>query len=303
MRLVFSILLFFAALLPGKAGAVIIAGYSSAVHDRFASGFPSSPVPNTSGSFIGAGLDWSGVGWGFTEPTRGVTMISDRYFVFAAHYLPWAAGSQLSFLSPVLGTVVTFTVDAGFGWSPAPLIGGQPQPDLRVGRLASPIPSTMGIASYPILNLPALGDYMGLETLIYGRGTYAPTSPRIGSNHIEDLGAYDLSGDSVSDNFGSFYFDDLAPAGEARFEGGDSGSPTFVSIGGQLALIGTHAAVGAIGPQYVSVDNFIPVFLGQMQTAGIPFLTIAPEPGRAVLLIWASAAVLLHRRRGSASVA
>lgn len=297
MRVAVPIIVLFAVMLAGKAGAVVIAGYSSTAHDRFASGFPSAPVPNTSGSFIGAGLDWSGVGWGFTDPTRGVTMISDRYFVYAAHWPPWAAGSQVSFLSPVLGAVVSFTVDAGFGWSPAPLNAGQGQPDLRVGRLASPISSTMGIASYPILNLPALGDYLGIETLIYGRGTYAPTSPRIGSNHIEGLGAYDLSGDSVNDNYGSFYLDDLAPAGEARFEGGDSSSPTFVNIGGQLALIGTHAAVGTIGLQFVSVDNFIPVFLGEMQAASIPFLTIAPEPGRAVLILMALAASLSHRRR------
>ena len=38
-------------------------GYSDADNNRFASGYPNNPVPNTSPSFIGAGYDWSGVGW------------------------------------------------------------------------------------------------------------------------------------------------------------------------------------------------------------------------------------------------
>lgn len=298
MRTRFQMAVMLLAMLSGGAAqAVLIAGYNAAAFDRFSSGFAGSPAPNSNGSFIGSGLDWSGVGWGTADPTRGVTMISDQYFVYSAHHTPWLGGNQLSFYSTALSTVVTYTVDTGYAWSPVAFSVGQPQPDLCIGRLASPIPSVMGIASYPILNLPALGDYIGLDTLNYGRGGFAPTSPRIGTNHIEAFGIYDLSGDNVDDNFGAFYFDDLGPAGEVRFESGDSGSPTFVNLGGQLALIGTHAAMGMIDTQYVSVDNFMPVFLGQMQGAGIPFLVIAPEPGRATLVALAIGAGFMRRRR------
>lgn len=281
---------------PG-ADALVIAGYNAAAHERFSSGFASSPTPNAGGSFIGAGLDWSGVGWGFTEPTRGFAMISDQYFAFAGHWPPWAAGNQVSFYSPLLSSVVTFTVDTGFGWSPAAFSAGQPQPDLRIGRLAAPIPSTMGIVNYPILDLPALGNYLGLQALLYGRGASGSASPRIGANHIEGFAYYDLWGDSVNDNFGALFFHDSSPTGEARVEPGDSGSPTFVLVDGRLALVGTHAALGDTGSQYFTVDNFIPVFLDQMQSAGIPFLTITPEPGRAMLLMMAAGAWVLRRRR------
>jgi len=37
------------------AGAVDVTGYSAVVNDRFTSGFPSSPVANSNGSFVGAG--------------------------------------------------------------------------------------------------------------------------------------------------------------------------------------------------------------------------------------------------------
>ena len=51
------------AMLATPAPGLTINGYSTADNDRFVSGYPNAPVANTSSSFLGAGYDWSGVGW------------------------------------------------------------------------------------------------------------------------------------------------------------------------------------------------------------------------------------------------
>ena len=75
-----------------------------------------------------------------------------------------------------------------------------------------------------------------------------------------------------------------SPTGEARLVGGDSGSPTFTFIGGSLALLGTHSAIGTIEGVDYSFDNFIPIYLSQMAPLGIEF-SVVPEPSRAVLVM------------------
>jgi hypothetical protein len=280
-------------LATSSAQAVVILGYNSAVNDRFSSGFAGAPVENANPGFLGAGQDLSGVGWDTALATRGVTMISDQYFVCASHYVP---GSQVSFYSPTLGAVVTYTVDTAYGWSPAALEAGQSQPDLRIGRLVSAIPSSAGIASYAILDHPTLAGYIGQTVYLYGRGPTASDSPRIGTNNFEGFTPFDLSGDTIDDNLGSIYFDDLAPTGESRLEGGDSGSPSFMIYNGKFALIGIHSAVGTIGPQTVSVDSFIPSFLTQMAAANLPF-TVVPEPSRIMLMLVAMLGLISRRRR------
>ena len=70
--------------------ALEVTGYSATVNDRFTSGFPTSPVPNTSGSFVGAAYDWSGIGWSTTiyaaSSYKGLALLSPRHFLTAQHY-------------------------------------------------------------------------------------------------------------------------------------------------------------------------------------------------------------------------
>jgi hypothetical protein len=51
-----------------ELSAITITAYSDTVNDRFSSGFPLAPIANADGSFIGYGLDFSGVGWSTTIP-------------------------------------------------------------------------------------------------------------------------------------------------------------------------------------------------------------------------------------------
>lgn len=263
--------------------ALTIVGYDPATNDRFASGYPSSPVENTSASFLGDGYDLSGVGWSSTDSTRSFAMISDEYFVYANHHGP---GAALNFYSPTLGTVVSYGVAAAYNFT----FNGQTS-DFAVGRLSSALDPAQGIASYPILDLPFTADYLGLSALLYGNG---PGGPRLGVNTADIVLPYNFPEGSGNDSYGIGYSYNSSLSGDSKFESGDSSSPTFTVWNGSLALLGTHSVVGTIGLTEYSVDNLIAVYLDQMTTQGIDF-SVVPEPSR-VLFLFAGACALLWRR-------
>lgn len=78
------------ACLAMPASAIEITGYSSTVNDRFTGGFPTTPVPNTNGSFVGLEYDWSGVAWSTTtyasSSYKGLALLSPVHFLTAQHY-------------------------------------------------------------------------------------------------------------------------------------------------------------------------------------------------------------------------
>ncbi len=82
-----------AVIAPSHAD-LTVRGYSPLLHDRF----------NNHSSFIGSGIDWSGVGR--SSGGRWATMISDTYFLSAAHF------------PPGVGDTLTFT-DERYQWSQA----------------------------------------------------------------------------------------------------------------------------------------------------------------------------------------
>lgn len=266
--------------------AVVIDGFSAERHNRFAGTFPSAPVPNTSASFIGDGYDWSGVGWDAGLATRNIALISSQYFVFATHYAP---GSTLHFFSPTLyaanpgnpaAAVVSYTWNAANTYT-FQLPGAPTISDFAVGRLDTPINSAHGLASYPILNLGSLVPYLGLELLVYGFSS-ATTSPTIGRNVVDGFEWIDVrGGDNQDETFAVFHFDENQ-ADSAAYQGGDSGGPLFSAFQGELALVGTHSAVGTSGGKWVNFDNFIPVYLDQMFDRGITFETVPEVPALGV---------------------
>jgi hypothetical protein len=259
---------------------VTIVGYDPVAHDRYTSGYPGSPVVNSSSSFVGAGYDFSGVGWDTALPNRSVTLISDQYFVYSGHY---AVEGNISFQGTD-GIVRTYVVDTSYQFAPAAGVGDAIG-DLRVGRLLGPVDAT--IASYAILDLPQESDYTDLPLLVYGHGSGG--SPRIGVNTIDGLLEVDVSGTTYR---GLVYDQDVGVMGEALLESGDSGSPLFVSWEGGLALVGTHYGVGS---DY-SVDDFLPWYLAAMEAGNVPFSTV-PEPGRGLLLVLAILGVCGRRTR------
>lgn len=282
-RLVTALILLLTAT---TASALTIVGYDSATNDRFTSGYPSSPVENTSVSFLGNGYDLSGVGWSSTDSTRSFAMISDQYFVYANHHAP---GSTMNFFSPTLGSVVSYGVSAtSYNFT----YNGQTS-DFAIGRLSSALDVAHGITSYPILDLPFTSDYLGLSALIYGNGS---NGPRLGANTVDVVLPYNFPGGTGNDSYGIGYAYNNSLPGDSMFESGDSSSPTFIPWYGQLALVGTHSVTGTISSTPYSIDNLIAVYLDQMTTQGIDF-SVVPEPSRTMLLLLGACALLRRRHR------
>ena len=274
-------------LAASTARALTIVGYDSATNDRFSSGYASSPVANTSLSFLGTGYDLSGVGWNPGNTSQSFAMISDQFFVYANHYAP---GSTMSFFSQTLGSVVSYGVNATTHHF---TFNGQTS-DFAIGSLSTPLNPVHGITSYPVLDLPFTIDYLGLPVLIYGHGS---NGPRLGANTIDVVLPYNFpNGGTTNDSYGVGYAYNSGLIGDSKFESGDSSSPTFVPWYGSLALLGTHSVVGTISSVEYSVDNLIAVYLDQMTAQGIDFTTV-PEPSRAMLLLTGACALLRRRHR------
>lgn len=278
----FAVLLFFIGLLSRAAMAVTIVNYSPAQFDRFSSGYPSSPVPNTDPSFIGLNYDWSGVGWSAADSTQSFAMINDQYFVYADHY---GSATSISFFSPALSAVVPMAVDTSYSFQPLSKTLGIAG-DLRIGRLAAPISSALGITSYPVLLLDTLSAYLGQPLFVYGHGPTGMDSTRIGTNVIDYLG--EISGTGFARSYAVGYDFGSSPTGEAMLQGGDSGSPLFVPWYGSLALVGIHTGIDSVNVPPSSYDTFIPDYLdsisSQASQDNFSFETV-PEPSCALLLM------------------
>jgi hypothetical protein len=293
LSMTFSVFAGFLSFLP-EAFALVINGENAAENYRFETGsYPGSPVPNTSGSFIASGYDLSGVGWG-TNSTRSYVMISDQYFLYATHYPP--TDTNMYFYSDAEDGVVLYTIDTSFNLNipaynpdsakyleyPYAATGNHLKSDISVGRLLTPIDPSDGIASYPILDLPSAADYIGLDLLVYG------WSAAVGTGVIDGLGALDLynangtpglasddyvnSPDGLADTLVMIFTQGVGD-GEARLEGGDSGSPSFALWNGSLALVGIHSAVDGS----TNYDAFLPAYLDSLSSGGVTFSTV-PEP-------------------------
>ena len=223
------LLLFLAPLLlTGWAGyALIIQDHDPAVNDRFASGYPDAPVPNTDAKFLGKGMDLSGVGWWKREPRYSVALISSRNFACAKHLSP-EAGDGIVFLGgdghlheyhvakvqPVeLGKKGDDTVYA----------------DTAIGTLEETVPADDQVTHYPVaFSRKGIEPFIGKQILMYGH------MAKLGINEIEE-------GILVPGVSSEFNFDTTAlSTGWGKSEPGDSGSPSFIVIGGKPALVGTH---------------------------------------------------------------
>ncbi len=208
--------------------------------DRFSSGFGTTlysngtPVPNTNSSYIGLGYNLSGVGWlqgtGLTagyEPRRvqSVTMITPLNFALAAHYsnLAYFQGDNLDFVGSqghLFDTNGVAITNPGVA-------------DFAVGTLAQALAPSQDVAAYRILDV-ASQDYNGLPAVVYG-SQLDNNGPTIGNAVMLGGGGYDWATPP-----------DTAVVGRANsWQGGDSGSPLFISYKApgssttQLTLAGT----------------------------------------------------------------
>jgi hypothetical protein len=263
--------------------------------DRFSTNFPTeSPSTNTSGSFVLAARDLSGIGWISSDPLRRLTMITPKHFVAAAHtglINLYTNGTSVSFLD-ASNNVVTATVQSA---TRVPSLGGpNPFTDIVFGTLMNDVPT--GITSYA---LPS-----GTDAQFLNRPTHHyDQEHRVGLNRVTGL----LDGQTVDgDTTNIVFFDDLplAPTGfnpgEIFYTANDSGSPTMmITANGTLSLLGTHYGVfNFMGVNY-SADAFLPDYISTisgMLPAGYNLTVVpVPEPGSFALVSITIVAGLVRR--------
>jgi hypothetical protein len=234
--------------------ALDVTGYSATVNDRFTSGFPTSPVPNTSGSFVGAAYDWSGVGWSTTTHAassyKGFALLSPRHFLTAQHYENGGLltqGVRILGRDGQLGTGTNTGVD-NLGYGIVVTNGGVTAPDLAIGTLGAQISTPANMARYAVLDLnnssaaPTYGNYTGQTALAYGRGDVTNGSPRAATAVI------DAAGTATVDPTSSIALTLRTGTPSVQLVEGDSGSPFLVGWtnpagGKELTVIGLNSAV------------------------------------------------------------
>jgi hypothetical protein len=236
------------------AVALDVTGYSPTVNDRFTSGFPTNPVPNTSGSFVGAAYDWSGVGWSTTiyaaSSYKGLALLSPKHFLTAQHYENGGLLTQGVTVRGKDGSLSSGTntgVD-NLAYGIVVTNGGVTAPDLAIGTLSAQIAAPVNVARYAVLDLnnssaaPTYANYTGLTALAYGRGDVTNGSPRAGMAVIDAAGTY------TEDPTSSIVLTLRSGTPSVQLVEGDSGSPFLVGWtnpagGKELTVIGLNSSV------------------------------------------------------------
>ncbi len=241
-------------------------------HNRFSSGYPTSPVENN--NFFLSALDLSGVGWKQTNSNFSYTMISPQHFIGANHNKP-NVGNVIDFFNRD-GILKSYAVSAIHN------IQNElsQNVDIFIGEFANPIDEAEAISFYPLLDLESETDYVGLNLLVYGKVA------RMGVGVINSFG--DLFSFNSTRAY-SFIFDNTTGAIDDAFgENGDSGSPSFVSFNGSLAITGTHTAASPTGLQVTTFDSFVPNYISEINSiiavSGYQVTTI-PESSKFSLIL------------------
>ncbi len=227
-----------------------VVGYTAAANNRFSSGFPASPVTNTSGSFVGLPYSWLGVGWATSDPTKGFGFLTPKHYLVAKHY----GGATTISLLAAGGQVITGTqasvTDTGYGFTN----GGTQPADIAIGELTASLPAAYGLPRYGVFDANTSSTtnstYVGQPLMVYGRGPDGAQSPRMGLATVGGAYAWNVSGSSS-------YIGSTVATGTLQV--GDSGSPTFIrwtnpNGAAEITIIGNNAATDFTS---VNIYNFL----------------------------------------------
>ncbi len=267
---------------PAAWPALSLQNYSAASHHRFAN----DPA------FIGNDYDWSGVAYNGDWATR----ISDTYYVTAWHA---RVSGTLTFYedNDPLGNTVTVN---------APSLTRISNTDIAIGRFSSspgPTIAIYGIADqFTTQATFASSSYYDMEAFVVGlnnTGT-GTTQFRVGRNELD--GFYDdvvlvPPAANVTD---MITYDRDTPglgADEAYLQSGDSGGPTFITIGSELVLIGIHAGTDPTLSADSFLTNYITEISAIVEAGGESLTLISPVPEPSSSLLIALGAVILSLRR------
>lgn len=285
-----QILLFGSFILPALVvHALQLTGYTSTANDRFSSGFPAAPIQNTNASFVGTGLDWSGIGWSTTTyesgSYKGFAMLSPVHFLTAQHYEYPSNANQNTIgvrVRGIDGTTstsngVTSLDNLGYGIRLAPS-NNITDYDLAIGTLQSEATTPSNMSRIAVLDLNpssssnSLNAYNGLQILLCGRGSSTTGSPRIASAPITGLAIN--GGDSLQPYL-------ITSQSDVQLQLGDSGHPDLhawvnPNADSELTVLGINSAVGAADnySSFLAVAGAIEAAQDAMEPAGYALRTV-----------------------------
>jgi len=246
---------------------IVIDGYTDATNDRF----------TNSGSFIGSGFDFSGVGrrsgWG--------TLISPNVVIGAAHAI--GAGDYHFYEdndpngTPVVGPSIAH-YDFAQEAITAPAFDANTNTELyNSGSFQNEVAYVFGVS--PATSADTRVDQAMGRNRITGYIENLPFQSNTNNDSI--LFARDMMGDA-----------DWVQH-ETLVQGGDSGAPVFVERNGGLLLIGINS--------FVTTDaGFSGItYTGNLTTEINDFIALnaVPEPSSATIVVIAGVAVFVRRRR------
>lgn len=240
--------------------AITIVNYSATVNNRFVSGFNTeNAVQNTDSSFVGAGYDWSGVGWNtspgtgsFSLPTYGrvqnLVLLSPTAVFSAKHYalnsaMSWdSVRSQIAFVNTV-GEAVHATL-SGTTYS----TGG----DVLISKLLQPVSASSQVSILRVLDISS-GNYNGQPLLMVGSVNYT------NSTQITAFADGQLVATSTiqSINNASTMLTPSASTGTFKqYQTGDSGSPVLITYKGQLTIASEVTSAGGSGSSILPTSTY-----------------------------------------------
>lgn len=232
------------------SSALEIRSYSAERHDRF-TGFPEAPAFNDS-AYYGS-RSYTGAAWIPGEANgRQFALVTPRHVVFALHYAP-GAGTVLRFLNSE-----GVTVDRTVTGVQNVLNGSSEATDLCLVRLSEPLGEADKVAHFPYLNLASESAYTNTVLTVFG---WEAKAGRGTVNGFEDSA---ISGMGTTRLMRFRYRKNGTNQDDARVVLGDSGSPTFATVGGTPALVGVHTAAGESTAYYYGYDSFVPHYIGKL---------------------------------------
>ena len=315
-RRLLALALVFAAVPPAGAGDIIgyvppgQSGNAASVDsfDRFPNGI-GSPTPNSSTSFVGAGLDLSGVGWLTNDSTFATSLLAS---VSVADPNAAAVGRYVVGANHVgFGSGITFADNAGVthAYSVVSTLrlttNGVPS-DVLIGRLST-APTADGIGTLPPAGLTS-ATAVGVESYAYGQNAiYGADRRQLGLATIEFVQEVAFAGGN-SPTVDAIWQQDLNRPGSVLLVGGDSGGPLFTrGTNGETALIGAHMGVDA--GQRLSFSSFVPTpeYVQQIDTFmlqdGLRVQIVpVPEPAGLLAVVVIGAAAWRRLRKQAAKL-
>jgi len=242
------------ALLPGVAEALKIRSTDKPVVGEFQRVFgPQSPSTVINPLFEPSAALFSGMGWPGhpTEWYRNLTLVSPLHFIGAAHFQPdfdW----KIRFLGEdgILRDYAIESLDV------VKTAKGEAT-DLFVGTLEDAVDLAQ-VRPVPIFS-PANRSYVGREMLVFGKVAEGMSRVADGEWMLQDRPGFDTT---------RFLYFDYDPKGtnpkDIHYQGGDSGSPAFVMVGGQPSLIGVASSADEVAGHLRNSMSLVPAYATQI---------------------------------------